>query len=188
MTTIVEAIAALRRGEVVGVPTDTVYGLAAEPHREDAVAALYELKGRAGTKAIPILVADVAQAGMVAELEPNVEALALEHWPGALTLVLPRRTVMPGWVGDRRTGTVAVRVPDHAVTRSLLDRSGPLAVTSANVAGEPPALSDVEARDMFGATVGVFMPGLCTGSDSSTVVDMTQSPPVVLRSGPVAWP
>ena len=185
--TIEEAAAALRRGEVVGVPTDTVYGLAADPHHERAVATLYELKGRAGAKAIPVLAANVAQAGMVAELEPEVEALALEHWPGALTLVLPRRTVMPGWVGDRRSGTVAVRVPDHAGTLSLLEVSGPLCVTSANASGEPPACDADEAREMFGDRVGVFVPGTCAGGDSSTVVDMTRTPPVVVRPGPVPW-
>lgn len=182
------AVAALRRGEVVGVPTDTVYGLAADPHHEAAMAALYALKGRPGRKPIAILAASAAQAGTVAELGPEAEAAALRHWPGALTLVLRRRTVMPAWVGDPEGRTVGVRVPDHPVALDLLARAGPLAVTRANRAGAPAARTDVEAQAVFGDDVAVYLPGECPEEEGSTVVDLTATPPRVLRLGPVPWP
>ena len=185
---IAEAVAALRRGEVVGMPTDTVYGIAADPHQEAAVAKLYELKGRSGQKAIPVLAASVAAAGMVAELSPHAEEIALAHWPGALTLVLPRRTVMPGWVGDPVARTVAVRVPDHPLALRLLAEAGPLSVTSANPAGAAEAVDDAGARAMFGDAVAVYLEGRSAGDDASTVVDLTVDPPKLLRAGPVPWP
>lgn len=182
------AVAALRRGKVAGLPTDTVYGIAADPHSEAAVTALYEIKGRPGRRPIPILAATVAAAGMVAELTPEAEAYALEHWPGALTMVLERRTVMPPWVGDPARGTVAVRIPDHDLARELLAVAGPLAVTSANRSGEPPATDDAGARAALGDAVAVYLAGSCPGGEASTVVDFTVAPPVVLRPGPVAPP
>ncbi len=182
------AVRALRRGAVVGVPTDTVYGLAADPHREAAVAALYEIKGRPGRRPIPILTATVAQAGMVAELATAAEDYALAHWPGALTLVLERRTVMPSWVGDPARRTVAVRVPDHPVALALLERAGPLAVTSANRSGEPPAHDAAGARAALGDAVALYLEGTCPGGEASTVVDFTVDPPAVLREGPVPPP
>ncbi len=182
------AARALRRGAVVGVPTDTVYGIAADPHREAAVAALYEIKGRPGRRPIPILTATVAQAGMVAELTTAAEEYALAHWPGAVTLVLARRTVMPGWVGDPGRRTVAVRVPDHPVALALLEQAGPLAVTSANRSGEPAANDDGAARLALGDAVAVYLAGECPGGEASTVIDFTADPPVVLRAGPVPPP
>ncbi len=182
------AVDALRRGRVVGLPTDTVYGIAADPHSEGAVCTLYELKGRPGRKPIPLLVASVAQAGTVAELSPEAESYALERWPGALTLVLPRRTVMPEWVGDPARGTVAVRVPDDAAALELLSATGPLAVTSANPTGQPPATDAAAAEERFGDAVALYLPGECPGRESSTVVDFTVYPAELLRPGPVAFP
>lgn len=182
------AVRALRRGAVVGLPTDTVYGIAADPHREAAVAALYEIKGRPGRRPIPILTATVAQAGMVAELTRAAEDYALAHWPGALTLVLARRTVMPAWVGDPARRTVAVRVPDHPVALALLEAAGPLAVTSANRSGQPPASDGASARLALGGAVAFYLPGECPGGEASTVIDFTVDPPVVLREGPVPPP
>ncbi len=184
---IASAVAALKRGRVVGVPTDTVYGIAADPHSEQAVAALYAIKGRPGARPIPLLAASPAHAGMVAELSPAAEEYALAHWPGALTLVLPRRTVMPPWVGDPARQTVAVRVPDHPVALALLAASGPLAVTSANASGEEPATDDTSARQALGQAVALYLPGTCPGGESSTVVDFTADPPTVLREGPVPF-
>ncbi len=182
------AVRALRRGAVIGVPTDTVYGIAADPHREAAVAALYAIKGRPGRRPIPILTATVAQAGMVAELTTAAEDYALAHWPGALTLVLARRTVMPAWVGDPARRTVAVRVPDHPVALALLEAAGPLAVTSANRSGRPPATGHEQAAAALGDAVAVYLAGESPGGEASTVVDFTVDPPQVLRAGPVIPP
>lgn len=182
--TLAEAAAALRAGAVVGVPTDTVYGLAAVP-AADAVGALYELKGRPSGRPVALLVASVADAERVAVLAPGARRLVERHWPGALTIVAPAAVALPPWVGDPDRGTVGVRMPDHPGLLSLLAETGPLAVTSANLSGEPPALDDAEARRIFGDAVAGYVPGRCPGGTASTVVDVTGPEPVVLRPGPV---
>lgn len=179
-----EAVAALRAGRVVGVPTDTVYGLAAVP-AEQAVADLYDLKGRPAGRPIALLVASVAQAERVVVLTPSARRLVERHWPGALTVVAPAAVPLPVWVGDPERGTVGVRMPDHDVLLALLAETGPLAVTSANRSGEPPELDDAGARRVFGGAVAGYVPGRCPGGTASTVVDATGPEPVVLRAGPV---
>lgn len=185
MTTIKAAVAALRRGLIVGVPTDTVYGLAVDPLNAEAVAALFELKGRPDEKALPVLAATVSQLRDLVDMPPNIEDIARRHWPGPLTLVLRRRVELPDWVGDGELETIAVRIPDHPTALSLLGAAGPLAVTSANRSGEPPALHEAEALDQLGGGVAVYLDGWCPGGASSTVVDVTLSPPRLLREGPV---
>ncbi len=179
---VAEAVAA---GLVVGLPTDTVYGVGVDPQNEEAVRRLYELKGRPAHKPVGLLVADLAQAREIAVLSGPAAELAERHWPGALTLVVTPRVVLPNWVGDRNLRTVGIRVPDHPLALALLRRTGPMAVTSANRSGEPEALSDVEAREIFGDGVAVYLPGECPGGAPSTVVDATGRELVVLREGPV---
>lgn len=187
MTTIDAAVAAIHRGLIVGMPTDTVYGLAVDPLNTQAVAALYELKGRPDEKAIPVLVATIAQALEIVDIPPEIEDMALRHWPGPLTLVLRRHVELPEWVGERERGTVAVRIPDHPVALDFLSAAGPLAVTSANRSGNPPAQDEVEARELLGSEVSVYLEGRSPGGESSTVVDMTTNPPRLVRKGPVTF-
>lgn len=183
MTTIAPALEALARGEVIGLPTDTVYGIGAAINSRQGVEALFELKGRGEEKPIPVLVASLSDARGVG----MVDAEAAVHWPGALTVVVRRMPSVPSWVGDPDAGTVAIRIPDHPVALDLLERSGPLAVTSANRSGEPPALDDAAARASLGDAVAVYVPGNSPGGSASTVVDLTGPTPVVLRPGPVVW-
>lgn len=178
-----QALDALRKGLIVGLPTDTVYGIAADPMNHYAVAALYRVKGRGDDKPIPVLAASLADARGFGIID---DAVAV-HWPGALTVVVHRTPAVPHWLGDHDRGTIALRVPDHPVALALLARSGPLAVTSANRSGEPPALDAVTARAILGDTVAVYLGGSSPGGTSSTVVDLTGSEPVVLRRGPVEW-
>ena len=181
---IVQAAAeALARGQVVGVPTDTVYGLAADPWSEGAVEALYALKGRPERKPIGLLVASAEQAEEIADLGPG-RPLA-HHWPGALTLVVRPRVLIPDWIGHRALGTVGIRVPDHGLLRRLLQATGPLAVTSANRSGEPDMLDDEAARPEFGSGVAVYLPGQSPGGVASTVVDATGERVRLLRAGPI---
>ena len=182
--TIDEAVRVLRSGGVVGLPTDTVYGLAALPTAARAVERLYDLKGRPEDKPIALLVPSVEAAAMLVELGGEAEELARAHWPGALTLVLATAVPLAEWVGDRGL-TVGVRMPDSDVALALLRRTGPLAVTSANLSGLPPALDDGEARAMFGDLVDGYLEGECPGGTASTVVDATDGKPVVIRRGPV---
>jgi tRNA threonylcarbamoyl adenosine modification protein (Sua5/YciO/YrdC/YwlC family) len=182
-----DAIAALERGELIGLPTDTVYGVAADPGRRDAVEALFAAKGRPGVNPIPILCADVAQARSVGVLDDTVAAIADRHWPGGLTLVVRRVPGSSDWVGDPVADTVGVRVPDHPVALEVLHRFGPLAVTSANRSGEEPATDEAGAEAALGDAVAVYLPGRGSGGPPSTVVDATGDPVRVLRRGAVEW-
>jgi len=183
--TIEEAVAAIRRGEVVGLPTDTVYGIGADPMSEEAVTRLFELKGRPDHKPIGLLIGSLQQAEVIGEISGVAIGLAAAHWPGALTLVVIPKVILADWVGDAQRQTVGLRVPDHPVTLELLAAVGPLAVTSANVSGGEESLSHEEARALFGDRVSVYVEGRSPGGQSSTVVDVTGGEVVVLRQGPV---
>lgn len=180
---VAEAVAALRRGEVVAVATDTVYGLVCDPAAPAAVEAVYRLKGRPAGLELTLLAAAVAQLeGLVRWTEPAAE-LARRFWPGPLSLVLPvgqRRLVVP-----RAGGTLSVRVPGHPVTQMLLERSGPLASTSANPHGVAPANTAAEVVEQFGDAVAVVLDGGRPGGVASTIIDCSVTPPRVLREGPI---
>ena len=180
------AVRALRRGEIVGVPTDTLYGLAADPFKEDALDAIFRLKGRPQEKPMALLVASLEQGMTLASFAEQALELAEEHWPGALTLVLPRLDNVPDWLGDRVRRTIGLRCPDHPVTLELLEKAGPLAVTSANLSGDEAVIDDAEARELFGDAVTVYLEGEAPGGRASTIIDLTEPAPLTLRRGPVA--
>ncbi len=179
------AVVAIRAGEVVGLPTDTVYGIGVDPSNEAAVARLFELKGRPEHKPVGLLVASVEQAEIVGELSDQTRKLAREHWPGALTLVVTPKVILANWVGAAQRRTIGIRVPDHPLALELLTAVGPLAVTSANRSGGREALSHIDAREIFGDQVTVYLEGAAPGSEASTVVDATGEELSVLRPGPV---
>ncbi len=183
--TVDEAVEALAGGGVVGVPTETVYGIAADPRDDVAVGRLFDLKGRDRAKPIALLGDGVESFARVARLDGMAEAMGRRHWPGPLTLVVPMRKALAEGVGDAERGTVGIRVPDHPVALELLAITGPLAVTSANPSGGPDAIDDVAAREALGDAVDGYLAGSGTAGEGSTVVDMTASPPVVLRQGPL---
>ncbi|MDR1151878.1 MAG: threonylcarbamoyl-AMP synthase [Bifidobacteriaceae bacterium] len=184
-----EAIARAARlvaeGTLVVLPTDTVYGIAAGAHLPAAVRSLLAAKGRSDAKPPPVLVADVEQAtGLIEGLSPAASALVATWWPGPLTLVA-RAATGTAWDFDIE-GTVAIRVPDHDVARALLRESGPLAVSSANLAGEAPALTAREAAAAFGDAVALYLDaGRVSGGLPSTVVDITGRTPRILRVGAI---
>jgi L-threonylcarbamoyladenylate synthase len=181
---IAPAVVALERGGVVVAPTDTVYGLAAMPGITGAVHKLFQLKGREENKPIPILAGGTAALAGVVRLDGITKKLGEKFWPGPLTLVVSRA---PGFVVDLGAGEgVAVRVPDSAPMLDLLGFSGPLAVTSANRSGQPPATSVDEARATFGGDVDVYLDGgRCSGTPSS-VISLLGSDPEVVRAGPIS--
>jgi tRNA threonylcarbamoyl adenosine modification protein (Sua5/YciO/YrdC/YwlC family) len=179
------AVAAVRAGEVIGLPTDTVYGIGADPLSQRAVARLYELKGRPEGKPVGLLVASAEQAVEIGRIEGLAADLAAAHWPGPLTLVVTPKVILADWVGDSQRMTVGLRVPDLDTTIELLEATGPLSVTSANLAGERDSMSEHEARAVFGLAVSVYVEGHSPGGQGSTVVDVTGPEPVVLRQGPV---
>jgi L-threonylcarbamoyladenylate synthase len=181
-----EAAAAALAGELVVFPTDTVYGIGTRPDDPDATARLFEAKRRPGELTLPVLVPTRAAARAVAAFDERAERIALGTWPGPLTLVLPRTARSAGWSlgGDR--DTIGVRIPSHPLALTVLAASGPLAVTSANRSGSPPATTCDELEEAFGDRVRVY---LCTEEPlvgvASTVVDLTGEEPVVLRAGAV---
>lgn len=184
-----EALAVLREGGVVAFPTDTVYGVGADPLWEEAMAALFQAKGRPAEKAIPLLISQVSQIEAVArEVPVAAEALARCFWPGPLSLVLRAQEEVPAIVragGD----TVALRMPDHPVALRLIGAFGrPLAVTSANLSGHPaPATAEEVLKQLRGRIPLLVDGGRCPGGEPSTVLDLTVDPPRILRPGPVTW-
>lgn len=185
--TVLEAVVALNAGKLVGVPTDTVYGIAADPWSESGMNALFELKGRGPEHPVALLVADLEHAHQLCEISNSARTLAAQHWPGPLTMVLEAAEGLPAWIGDQVRGTVGVRVPEHEVALELLNVAGALAVTSANRTDEPPAVSDEEARAIFGDAVIGYLAGEGGAGLASTVLDVTVDPPVVIRQGPVTF-
>ncbi len=183
---VTQAVSAIRAGLIVGVPTDTVYGVGVDPTNLEAVKGLFDLKGRPAHKSVGLLAASFDQAAEVSVIEGSAADLGRRHWPGALTLIVRPRVVLSDWVGDEQRSTVGVRVPDHPVARDLLEKTGPLSVTSANLSGQPEVMSDVEAREVFGDRVAVYLPGICPGGEASTVVDVSGGKIVVLRDGPIS--
>ena len=178
------AAAALRSGRPVGVPTDTVYGLAADAADADAIQHLFELKQRPVDRSIAVLVAEVAGAETLVELTAPARRLAERFWPGPLTIVAARTSDAPPHLGSG--ATIGVRLPDDDVLRAVA-RPGPLAVTSANLHGGPTPDTAQGVADMF-PTLGLVIDAGPRPGASSTVVDTTGSAPKVLRAGPVTLP
>jgi tRNA threonylcarbamoyl adenosine modification protein (Sua5/YciO/YrdC/YwlC family) len=178
-----EAVAALRRGEVVVVPTDTVYGVAVAASVPGATARLFAVKDRPTDVALPVLVADADQAREIAISSPRADALMRAHWPGGLTIVLPRAPGFDVDLGGTDASTVGVRVPDHDVPRELARRVGPLVTTSANRHRRPTPLTAAEVRAELGVDV-VIDGGVCDG-EPSTVVRVSGESVEILRQGAV---
>ena len=176
------ALAALRGGESVGVPTDTVYGLAVDAADADAMQQLFELKERPADRSIAVLVADPAGAESLVRLTAQARRLAEHFWPGPLTIVAPSLPDAPAHLG---TGTtIGVRLPDDGIMQAIA-APGPLAVTSANLHGGPTPSNAQGVAELFPALRLVIDGGPRPGA-SSTVVDMTGDVPTVLREGPVS--
>lgn len=182
-----EAIAVLRAGGIVALPTDTVYGIAVALDTPGGIERLFHVKRRPPEKGIALLLADAAQAAVVGDVTPIARALAAAFWPGGLTIVLRARkaatlpAVLTGGVP-----TVGVRLPDHPVPRALAAAVGPLPTTSANLSGQPDALDAETVVEQLGAGVDLVLDGgVSPGSRPSTVVDLTEDPPRVLRIGDI---
>ncbi len=187
------AAQALRNGAVVAVPTDTVYGLAADPHQPRAVELLFALKERPTAVALPVLVAGRDQLSTVCgPLGKAAEHLAGRFWPGPLTLVVPRRRSFTADLGGPASArqTVGVRWPDHPVIQSLCRQLGPLAVTSANRHGAAPATEAGAVGAIFAGDDGLALildGGFCGGTPS-TVVECRGPAMRSLREGAIPWP
>ncbi|MQA34861.1 L-threonylcarbamoyladenylate synthase [Modestobacter roseus] len=180
------AAVAVSRGELVLVPTDTVYGVAADAFTPAAVTRLLAAKNRGRSMPTPVLIGEASTlAGLVTTVPKTAHALAEAFWPGGLTLVVEHAPSLAWDLGDAE-GTVAVRLPDDDVARDLLRRTGPLAVSSANRSGRPAATTAEEAVAQLGEHAAVVLDaGPRTGSSASTIVDCTAPAPRVLRHGAI---
>ncbi|ABL81266.1 MULTISPECIES: L-threonylcarbamoyladenylate synthase [unclassified Nocardioides] len=175
---------AVQRGELVVLPTDTVYGVGADAFDPAAVRGLLAAKGRGRDLPPPVLVSAATTLDALAVRVPGyARALVEAFWPGPLTLVCHQQSSLQWDLGDTR-GTVAVRMPDHDVAREILERTGPLAVSSANKTGMPAATDADQAEDMLGDDVAVIVDGgPAPGGEASTIVDVTGAQGRVLRRG-----
>jgi L-threonylcarbamoyladenylate synthase len=180
------AALAVQRGQLVVLPTDTVYGVGTDAFDAEAVRRLLQAKGRGREMPPPVLVSAATTLDALAVGVPSyARALVTELWPGPLTLVCRQQPSLQWDLGDTR-GTVAVRMPDHPVALELLSRTGPLAVSSANRSGQPAALDADTAEQMLGASVTVILDdGPTRGAEPSTIVDVTGAHGRLLRAGAV---
>jgi len=184
---IAEAARALAEGWPVGIPTDTVYGLAVDPFRPGATDRVFAAKGRPRGVTLPVLVAGLDQAlELAGAVSEGALALMGRYWPGPLTVVVARRAGLGADLGDD-VSTIGVRCPAHPVARALCAMAGPLATTSANVHGGEPLVTAAAVGATFADWVPVVLDGgVCTGLPS-TVVDCTAREPVLVRQGGVNW-
>lgn len=177
------AAVAVTAGECIVLPTDTVYGIGVNAFDATAVQRLLDAKQRGRDMPPPVLVADmIGLLSLVEESNEQIEAVAEAFWPGALTLIVRAQPSLRLGSADRGA-TVAVRIPDHSFARELLRATGPLAVSSANVSGDPAATTITEAVEQLGASVAVYLDGgPCGNAVPSTIVDLTGTPRI-LREG-----
>ena len=157
MDPIADAVAAVRSGRLIVFPTDTVYGIGTVPYDPTATARLFDAKHRPRDLTLPVLTPTLEAAREVARFDDRAERLAAALWPGALTMVLPRTDASTGWDLGGDGDTIGVRVPSHPLALAVLAAAGPLATTSANRSGEPPAVTCDELHAAFGDAVAVYL-------------------------------
>lgn len=167
----------LEKGKVVAIPTDTIYGLAVAYDKKEAIQALYELKKRPPSNPLVLFVKEANEVNQfVSEIPPGGKALMEAFWPGPLTLVLP----------SKGSSTIAIRIPNHPLILSLLEKTGPLFVTSANISGNPPLKSISEIEATFGIDFSVLDGELPTVNLASTILSFENNLWQIDRSGPLS--
>jgi len=181
------AINAIRNGEVVGIPTETVYGIGVDPYSQTAVDKIFTLKERSEKKPLSILISSFheIQKLNIKTLIPDVVEL---YWPGPLTIIVETSNDFANGVGTKEPSSIGVRVPENEIAINLLKQTGPLAVTSANISGEEDITSDEQAREAFGDKISHYLSGESLHGNGSTIVDLRIEGGEVLRQGPLKWP
>jgi len=180
------AVGAARGGRLVVLPTDTVYGIGCDAFDSEAVSALLAAKGRGRDMPVPVLVGSWHTVdGLVRSVSPQARELVRAFWPGGLSLVVEQAPSLAWDLGDT-SGSVMIRMPLHPVAIELLREVGPMAVSSANISGMPPATMVGEARDQLQDKVAVYLDGgLADHAVASTIVDLTGETPRILREGAI---
>jgi L-threonylcarbamoyladenylate synthase len=184
VTSLDDAVIAVKAGLVIGIATDTVYGLAVDATVPDASASLAAVKGRSSEVPVQVLVSGIEQALSIGKWSPAALRVALAVWPGAATLVVPKRPRVELHLGGDGT-TVGVRWPRNELASELCARCGPVAATSANRHGEAPFVTAAEVADAFSSEIALVVDGGPCQGTASTVVDLTGVEPLVIRAGAV---
>lgn len=181
------AVDAVQAGRCIVLPTDTVYGIGADAFNNDAVASLLATKRRGPDMPVPVLVGSwITIQGLVREFSDTAKTLVEAFWPGGLSIVVPEAPSLPWNLGDTR-GTVLLRMPNQPLALELLQRTGPMAVSSANISGNPPALNAASAKQQFGDAVGIYLDGGdAKVGEPSTIVDISGPQPVILREAAIS--
>jgi L-threonylcarbamoyladenylate synthase len=181
------AVDAINNNHVIGIPTETVYGIGVNPYSQEAVDKIFDLKGRDEDKPLSLLVSsyyDLQKLDIVSTIPEVVEL----YWPGPLTIVVETTKEFADGVGTKNPFSIGVRVPDNELAIELLKITGPLAVTSANRSGENDITSNAEAEEIFGSNVAEYLEGAAVHGSGSTIIDFRVEGGEILREGPLKWP
>ena len=181
------AVTAISNNEIVGIPTETVYGIGVNPTSQTAVNKIFELKERDEDKPLSILISsfyDIHKLGVVSTIPEVVEL----YWPGPLTIIVETTLEFSDGVGTKSPNTIGIRVPDNDLAIELLKITGPLAVTSANISGNEDVKSDVDAQNIFGDAIKHYIKGEALHGSGSTIIDLREEDVRILREGPLKWP
>ena len=182
-----KAIACIKNEEVVGIPTETVYGIGVDPHSQAAVDKIFNLKERDENKPLSILVhsfQDLIKLKIISKVPEIVEL----YWPGPLTIIVESELNFADGVGTKNPNSIGVRVPDNELALELLKKTGPLAVTSANISGQEDITNEKDAESVFGNKIGHYLQGSALHGSGSTIVDFRDEEFKVIREGPLKWP
>lgn len=182
-----KAIACIKNEEVVGIPTETVYGIGVDPLSQAAVDKIFNLKERDENKPLSILVHsfhDLIKLKIISKVPEIVEL----YWPGPLTIIVESELNFADGVGTKNPNSIGIRVPDNELALELLKKTGPLAVTSANISGQEDITNEKDAESVFGDKIGHYLQGSALHGNGSTIVDFRDEEFKVIREGPLKWP
>tara|TARA_B110000914_G_scaffold119798_1_gene104622 strand:+ start:282 stop:869 length:588 start_codon:yes stop_codon:yes gene_type:complete len=181
------AIEKIQDNQIIGIPTETVYGLGVDPYSQIAIEKLFKIKERDDTKPISLLIhsfTEIHKLNISTEIPEIVEL----YWPGPLTIVVEVNEPFLSGIGTTNPNSVGIRVPENVLAIELLKKTGPLAVTSANISGRNESKNHIEAEKIFRASVAAYLEGEAVYGDGSTVVDLRVEGGKILRQGPLMWP
>lgn len=182
-----DAINAVKEGKIIGIPTETVYGIGVDPYSQSAVNKIFELKERSLDKPLSVLISsfeEISKLDIVSKIPDVVEL----YWPGPLTIIVETKAKFANGVGTNNPLTIGIRVPDNELAIELLKNTGPLAVTSANISGNENILNNIDAKNEFGSKIEYYLEGESVLGSGSTIVDFTKDEWKILREGPLKWP
>ena len=182
-----KAVSKIEKNQIVGIPTETFYGIGVNPNSQAAVENLFKIKKRDDDNPVSLLVHSFAELRKL-NIKTEIPEVVELYWPGPLTVVVEVEEAFPTGIGTINPNSVGIRVPENELALELLKQTGPLAVTSANLSGNKEANNHVEAESIFGDSVSAYLEGYATHGDGSTVVDLRIEGGKILRQGPLKWP